>query len=247
MLIEDPWVHLRKLTGARIALGRAGHGLPTREWLGFQSEQAKARDAVHRAMDLRCFATLDPIVLHSGAPDRHTYLRRPDLGRRLGADSAARLTPGGYDTVFVVADGLSAAAVERDAVAVIEEMRAGLGGNGAMKAWKFAPVCVVEQGRVAIADEIGEKLAAAMSVILIGERPGLSSPESMGIYFTWQPRVGRTDAERNCLSNIHPAGLSPQAAAGRGVQLMRAARYRQLTGVGLRLPDAAAGRSILTP
>ena len=229
MLIKDPWAQLRDFTKARIALGRVGHSLPTPEWLDFQLAHAKARDAVHRPIDLRRFDSLNPVLLRSRAPDRTTYLRRPDLGRRLAPDSAELLMPGKSDAVIVIADGLSAAAVEREAFPLIQVIRSQL------PRWDFAPICVVQQGRVAIADEIGEIVGARMSVILIGERPGLSSPESMGVYLTWAPRIGRTDAERNCISNIHGGGLSTDVAGQRTVQLMQAARERKLTGVALPL------------
>lgn len=229
MLIEDPWTQLRELTAARIALGRAGHALPTRELLAFQLAHAKARDAVHRALDLGHFRALNPVELKSAASDRITYLRRPDLGRRLAPDSAAQLSRGEWDAAIVIADGLSAAAVEQSAVAFVEAMKSNLAG------WRFARICIVQQGRVAIADEIGERLGAFISVILIGERPGLSSPDSMGVYLTWHPRVGRTDAERNCISNIRPGGLSIDVAADRAAKLTIAAREQQLTGIGLRL------------
>jgi len=229
MLIEDRWAHLRELTAARIALGRAGHSLPTAELLAFQLAHARARDAVHRSLDLGRFRALDPVPLHSEAADRDTYLRRPDLGRKLAPESAARLARGDWDAVIVIADGLSAAAVEQSAVAFVEALRCKL------PEWRFARVCVVHQGRVAIADEIGERLGARLAVILIGERPGLSSPESMGAYLTWHPRVGRTDAERNCISNIRAGGLAVDHAARRAAEMMLAAREQRITGVGLRL------------
>lgn len=227
-MIEDAWTSLRELTFARIALGRAGHSLPTRELLAFQLAHARARDAVHDAMDVRHFlnAGFRP-ALHSAARDRAEYLRRPDLGRRLNADSAARIEHGDWDAVLIVADGLSATAVHRQAEAVIHALIPLLDG------WRVAPVCVVEQARVAIGDEIGARIGAALALILIGERPGLSSPDSLGAYITWSPRVGRTDAERNCVSNIRPEGLDPELAAQRIAMLMRAARERQITGVEL--------------
>jgi len=228
VLIEDPWIQLRQLTAARIALGRAGHALPTGELLAFQLAHAKARDAVLRALDLGHFRALDPLALKSAAPDRATYLRRPDRGRRLAPDSALQLSAGNWDAAIVIADGLSAAAVEQSAVPFVEAMKSHLPD------WRFARICVVQQGRVAIADEIGERLGALFSVILIGERPGLSSPDSMGVYLTCRPRVGRTDAERNCISNIRPGGLRIDRAADRAAKLMIAARQQQLTGVGLR-------------
>ena len=221
-MTENPWTQLRELTAARIALGRAGHSLPTRELLAFQLAHARARDAVHHSLDVGAF---EGIVLRSAARDRATYLRRPDLGRRLDPESANRLTRGDWDAVLIVADGLSATAVDRHAMPLINALRAQLGG------WRIAPLCIVEQGRVAIGDEIGERIGAKLAVVMIGERPGLSSPDSLGVYLTWAPRVGRTDAERNCVSNIRPEGLEPAAAAMRVAMLMRAARERQLTGV----------------
>ena len=231
MLIENPWTQLREWTAARIALGRAGHSLPTRELLAFQLAHAKARDAVHCRLDLAAFASLHPIYLKSAAQDRATYLRRPDLGRRLDAASANRLERGDWDAALILADGLSATAVHRHALPFIDALIAQLEG------WSIAPVCVVEQGRVAIGDEIGERIGARIAVVIIGERPGLSSPDSLGVYLTWEPRIGRTDAERNCVSNIRPEGLEPALAARRVASIMRAARDRQITGVGLNLTN----------
>ncbi len=231
MVIEDSWTQLREWTAARIALGRAGHSLPTRELLAFQLAHARARDAVHCPLNLDTFAPLHPIYLKSAAPDRAVYLRRPDLGRCLDAESADRLERGAWDAVLIVADGLSATAVHRHALPLIEGLAAQLGG------WRIAPVCVVEQGRVAIGDEIGERIGAKIAVMIIGERPGLSSPDSLGVYLTWDPRLGRTDAERNCISNIRSEGLDPQTASRRVASIMRVARERQLTGVGLSLTN----------
>jgi ethanolamine ammonia-lyase small subunit len=224
MVIQNDWTHLRDLTAARIALGRAGHSLPTSELLAFQLAHAKARDAVHRELDAASLG-LPHILLRSAAPDRATYLRRPDLGRRLAPESRERVPAGDFDAVIVIADGLSATAVHRQAPPLIAELIPQL------ENWRLAPICIVEHGRVAIGDEIGELARADLSVVLIGERPGLSSPDSLGAYLTWSPRVGRTDAERNCISNIRPEGLDPSLAARRIAQLMNAARARQLTGV----------------
>jgi ethanolamine ammonia-lyase small subunit len=247
MLIENPWTQLRELTAARIALGRAGHSLPTRELLAFQLAHAKARDAVWRGLDVTSvnsttLAPLHPLYLHSAARDRAEYLRRPDLGRKLSPESAERILetrttlkpavrsePGEWDAVIVIADGLSAIAVHRHAAALMEALLPQL------NAWRVAPVCVVEQGRVAIGDDVGERIGAAMALVILGERPGLSSPDSLGAYLTWSPRVGRTDAERNCVSNIRSGGLEPGVAAVRIAQLMQAARARRLTGVGLSI------------
>jgi ethanolamine ammonia-lyase small subunit len=233
MLIDDPWTRLRELTAARIALGRAGHSLPTRELLAFQLAHAKARDAVWCHLDASALAEFSPIRLHSAASDRATYLRRPDLGRKL---SATEIKHGEWDAVIVVADGLSATAVHRYAGVVVDELLSSLAG------WRIAPVCVVEQGRVAIGDEIGERIGAALALVLLGERPGLSSPDSLGAYLTWSPRVGRTDAERNCVSNIRSDGLNPKIAAARIAQLMQAARQQQVTGVHFCVPGSGEHR-----
>jgi ethanolamine ammonia-lyase small subunit len=215
------------VTTARIGLGRVGHSLPTRELLAFQLAHARARDAVHQPLSLNCFLALEPVFLKSAAPDRVVYLRRPDLGRRLALESAAVLNRGDWDAVIVIADGLSAIAPQRHAMPLLDALLPELAG------WRIAPICVVEQGRVAIGDEIGGRMGSAMVVVLIGERPGLSSPDSLGAYLTWSPRVGRTDAERNCVSNIRPEGLKPEIAARRIAWLMNAARQKQLTGIGL--------------
>lgn len=219
-------IDLRAFTFARVALGRTGHSLPTPELLRFQLDHARARDAVHRDLDPR---PLPPhLLLRSAAPDRATYLRRPGLGRRLSAESVALLMPGDYDAAVVIADGLSALAVERHAVPLLDALRPRLEG------WRLAPLCVVLQGRVAVGDEIGQRLGAALVVVLIGERPGLTSPDSLGAYLTWQPRPGRTDAERNCLSNIRLEGLGYEMAAHKLHFLMQEARARRLSGVGLK-------------
>lgn len=235
----DPWGFLREFTAARIALGRAGASLPTAALLEFQLAHARARDAVHHALDVESLCerlTSDgwqPLPLHSAAADRDAYIRRPDLGRILDAPSVAAL--GRYpaaapDVVFVVADGLSAQAVQRHAVPVLEALRPLLAQAG----WSVAPVCVTSQGRVAIGDEIGALLGAGQAVVLLGERPGLSSPDSLGIYLTHQPVPGRSNAERNCISNVRPEGLPPVAAAHRLWHLMSASRRLGLSGVALK-------------
>lgn len=232
-------LRLRDFTPARVALGAAGCSLPTREVLSFQLAHARARDAVQAALDTRAMAAeLNGIAVHSAARDRATYLRRPDLGRRLDAESLSvvRGRRGAFDAVFVVADGLSASAVERHAAPVLKLVMSRLDPA----AWRIGPVVVVAQGRVAVGDEIGCEAGAEMAVVLIGERPGLSSPDSLGIYLTWQPRPGRTDAERNCISNIHGAGLSYPEAVHKLLFLMAEARSRRLSGVQLR--EAAVGR-----
>ncbi|MBF8733238.1 ethanolamine ammonia-lyase subunit EutC [Pseudomonas guariconensis] len=247
---ENPWLALRNLTPARIALGRTGTSLPTGAQLDFQFAHAQARDAVHLPFDhagLR--EQLDArgresLLVHSAASDRHQYLQRPDLGRRLDEASAQRLrehaqtNPGGVDLAIVVADGLSALAVHRHTLPFLSRFEEQAAADG----WRCAPVVLVEQGRVAVADEVGELLGARMTVMLIGERPGLSSPDSLGLYFTYAPKVGLTDAYRNCISNVRLEGLSYGMAAHRLLYLMREACRRQLSGVNLK--DEAEVHSI---
>lgn len=239
MSLPDPWTHLAALTPARIALGRAGSALPTREVLALSLAHAQARDAVHAPFDAdgvaRDLEALGhpTIQVASAAPDRATYLRRPDLGRRLSAESRATLEaagPRGADLVLVVADGLSSAAVHAHAVPLV----AALAPYVARAGWRLGPVVVATQGRVALGDEIGQVLGAAMVAVLVGERPGLSAPDSLGVYLTHGPAVGRTDAERNCISNIRPAGLSYEEAAFKLAWHVAEARRLGLTGVGLK-------------
>jgi len=237
----DQWANFRRLTPARIGLGHVGGSLPTGAHLAFQLAHARARDAVHRTLDVPGMLAslhelkLDAIAVHSGARDRLTFLQRPDLGRRLDSESSSRLSGANADAkspdaVFVVADGLSAAAVQRHALPVLAALLPTL----VRERWRFGPIVVAEQGRVVLGDEIGELLAARLAVVLIGERPGLSSPDSLGIYLTWDPRRGRVDADRNCISNVRPGGLGYAAAAERLGLLMTEARRRKLTGVGLK-------------
>ncbi|PKH23051.1 MULTISPECIES: ethanolamine ammonia-lyase subunit EutC [Pseudomonas] len=241
-LPDNPWLQLRRLTPARIALGRTGTSIPTNAQLDFQFAHAQARDAVHLPFDheglSRQFAERgrDSLLLHSAAPDRHTYLQRPDLGRRLSDESAQTLRdyaaahPNGVDLAIVVADGLSALAVHKHTAPFLTRLEEQTHAEG----WSLSPVILVEQGRVAVADEIGQLLGAKMVVILIGERPGLSSPDSLGLYFTYNPKVGLTDAYRNCISNVRLEGLSYGMAAHRLLYLMREACRRQLSGVNLK-------------
>lgn len=229
---------LRDHTPARVELGRSGASVPTRALLEFQLAHAKARDAVRLPLAAHSLVAelknkgVASIALASAARSRDEYLKRPDLGRRLHDGSRERLVPlrGEYDAAIVIADGLSALAVHRHAVPLIELLLHDLD-------WKMAPVAIVEQGRVAIGDEIGELLGARMAVALIGERPGLSSPDSLGAYLTWQPRPGRTDAERNCVSNIRVEGLSYAIAAQKLRFLMQESRRLKLSGI--RLKEAA--------
>jgi ethanolamine ammonia-lyase small subunit len=242
------WGMLSRFTRARIALGRAGRSLPTAPHLAFQLAHAQARDAVHLPFDAHGVAAgiqalgLETIQLHSAASDRTTYLQRPDLGRQLDEASRARLRqrqaqsqPGGasHDLAFVVVDGLSALAIHRNAAPLIAATLQRL-NIGDSRPWRMAPVAIVEQGRVAVGDETGSGLGARCVVVLIGERPGLSSPDSMGLYLTWQPQPGLTDARRNCISNVRPEGLAIETAAAKLVHLLRAARQAQLTGVDLK-------------
>lgn len=243
----DPWERLRAFTAARIALGRAGHGLPTAELLRFGLAHAQARDAVHVPLDADALvrdlaAEGQPaVVVHSRAADRASYLRRPDLGRMLDDDSRQRIAamrpevpP---DVVLVVADGLSSRAAGCHAVPLIRALRPLLAD------WRFGPTVVARQARVALGDEIGALLAARQVVVLIGERPGLSSPDSLGLYLTHDPRPGRTDAERNCISNVRPEGLPADAAAARLAWLMGAAQRLGATGVRLK-DDSRAGSAL---
>ena len=254
LVTPAPWSTLKRFTDARIALGRAGHSLPTAAHLDFQLAHAQARDAVHLPFDASSLALeleragLPTLRLHSAAADRKTYLQRPDLGRRLITPSLqavahhmAQTRPAApYDLAVVVADGLSALAVHQNAVHLIAALRKRLQSD--MQApWRLAPVALVEQGRVAVGDEVGQALGARAVVVLIGERPGLSSPDSMGIYLSWSPQVGLTDAQRNCISNVRPAGLGVEAAADKLHYLLRCARALNLTGVGLKDDSALGG------
>lgn len=229
---------LRALTPARVGLGRTGVSQQTRDVLSFQAAHAMARDAVHARLDAAALAVEiergahdAAMVLHSAAKDRAEYLQRPDLGRKLDEASCAALAKldcEGADLAVIVADGLSALAVERHAGPLLEELLPRLAD------WKIAPVAIVEQGRVAVGDEIGEKLRARMALVLIGERPGLSSPDSLGAYVTWQPCAGKTDAERICISNIRAEGLPVVQGAEQLERVLRKARRDQITGVAPR-------------
>ena len=239
---ENPLLELRRLTPARIALGRTGTSMPTSAQLDFQYAHAQARDAVHLPFDHAGLSAQlaecgrDSLLLHSAAANRDSYLQRPDLGRKLSDESAQTLRdyalahPGGVVLAIVVADGLSALAVHRHTLPFLTRMEEQIKAEG----WSVSPVMLVAQGRVAVADEIGELLGAKMVVILIGERPGLSSPDSLGLYFTYGPKVGLTDAYRNCISNVRLEGLSYGMAAHRLLYLMREACRRQLSGVNLK-------------
>jgi ethanolamine ammonia-lyase small subunit len=241
---QDPWSGLRAYTPARIALGRAGTSLPTRPHLDFQLAHARARTAVHAALDVAGLAgRLDPLgletlVLASAAESRAMYLQRPDKGRRLDAPSsgllAARARPEqAPEVAFVIGDGLSALAIEENAAPFLETIVPVLRDAG----WRIGPLSIVTQARVAVGDEIGAALGAGIVVVLIGERPGLSSPDSLGLYLTASPRPGLTDEARNCVSNVRAEGLSHKAAAHKLLFLLTEARRRGLSGV--RLKDEA--------
>jgi ethanolamine ammonia-lyase small subunit len=224
---------LRDFTSARVGLSRAGNSLPTSELLKLQLAHARAREAVQSKLDAQLLGLeVKPLVVQSAARDRATYLRRPDLGRQLSDESRDLVASrkGEYDAVFVIADGLSTLAVQLHSARLIEATLALLERSD----WSLAPFVVVEQGRVAVGDEIGECIGAALSVVLIGERPGLSSSDSLGVYLTWHPHQGLTDADRNCISNIRSEGLSYVAAAHKLVFLMNESRRRKLSGVRLK-------------
>ena len=232
---------LRRRTHARVALGRSGGSLPTAALLDFRLAHARARDALLRPLDesalvaaLGAASGLPVVAVGSAAPDLPTFLVRPDLGRRLSEESARRL--GGLrsepapDLVLVVSEGLSTLAVENHAAEVLRHLVPGLLADG----WRLAPVVLVRRGRVAVQDDVGERLGAGSALILLGERPGLGTPDSLGAYLVRGPRTGNTDAQRNCVSNIHAAGLRPPDAATKLHWLLGASRRLGISGVGLK-------------
>jgi ethanolamine ammonia-lyase small subunit len=234
--MTDPWETLRAATRARVGLGRAGDGLSTAENLRLAAAHAQARDAVHTALDasavIAALGERAGPVVHSQATDRAEYLQRPDLGRRLAPDHG--LSSGDHDLVVVIADGLSARAVQDHAVAVVDALLPRLPG------WSVAPVVIAEQSRVALGDEIAVALGGRMVLVLIGERPGMSSPDSLGAYLTFEPRAGRVDSERNCVSNIRPPdGLTYDGAAEILAALLTESFRLGLSGVGLKDTGAA--------
>ena len=238
-VIEDAWAKLARATPARIALGRSGTGLPTREVLRFALAHAQARDAVHTAFEAEAtaaaIATLGFETVHvaSAAPSREAYLRRPDLGRKLSEEGRTALAPfagSTPDLVLVVADGLSSTAIHAQAAPFLAALKPRLAEEG----WSTGPVIIASQSRVALGDEVGAILAAKAVVVLIGERPGLSSPDSLGLYLTFAPKLGRSDAERNCISNVRGEGLSHDHAAFKLAWLLKEALARRLTGVSLK-------------
>lgn len=235
----DAWAGLRHLTAARIGLARSGGSLATRPVLDLRLAHARARDAVHESLDVeRLQSDLAPIGLpvltvSSAVHDRQHYLMRPDLGRVLATDDGATLAArrdDECDVAFVVADGLSARAVQQHASPVLAEAVAALRAGR----WRIAPLVIVRHGRVAIGDAIAGELGAGTVVTLIGERPGLSAPDSMGAYLTWRPGPQTSDADRNCISNIRPEGVGYADAAFKLVHLLRAIRSNGLSGVRLK-------------
>jgi ethanolamine ammonia-lyase small subunit len=237
LIQSNPWQGLRAHTPARIALGRVGSSLPVKEVLRFGLEHARARDAVHRPLDVIALQSelesenFRTLRVRSLAPDRQTYLVRPDLGRRLYEDDRRHLDnePATPQLAVVVADGLSSIAAQRHALPVLKLLREQFATD-----WDATAIVVAEQGRVALGDDIGEGLRAELVATFIGERPGLTSPDSLGIYLTFRPHVGRMDSERNCISNIRPEGLPYAQAAHKLCYLMREALRLGLTGVGLK-------------
>jgi ethanolamine ammonia-lyase small subunit len=235
---DDLWRYLRRLTASRIGLKRAGASLATRPLLEFQLAHAQARDAVHETLDAARLASdlsafgLPVVEVTSAVTDRQRYLMRPDLGRRLApeADTALKPHSANYDAAFVVTDGLSARAVEMYSAPALAGVLPLLRKDG----WTIAPLVIARQGRVAIGDVIANRLGAASVVVLIGERPGLSAPYSMGAYLTWQPGDQTTDSDRNCISNIRPEGIGTEDAAFKITHLLRAMRARRLSGVQLK-------------
>ncbi|WP_339114922.1 ethanolamine ammonia-lyase subunit EutC [Thioclava sp. GXIMD2076] len=247
-LTRDPFARLRQATRARIGLGRSGAGLPTPALASFRLDAARARDAVHAPLDVAALqaelSEFETLALRSAAADRSIYLRRPDLGRKLAEEDRAGLAKGDYDLAFVICDGLSSAAVAAHAGATLRA------AHEALPDLSIAPVAIVTQGRVAVGDEVGQGLGARMVAVLIGERPGLTVADSLGIYLTYNPRPGCPDSDRNCLSNIHlSGGQTPAQAASKLAWLVREARRLGLTGTKLKeeAPTLAASETTAIP
>jgi ethanolamine ammonia-lyase small subunit len=233
----DHWSNLKKFTDARIALGRSGCSLPTKAHLEFQLAHARARDSVHSKLNIDKLIQeisnlgLSGIKINSMATDRLTYLKRPDLGRKLSDESKKilLLEKKNFDLTIIVGDGLSAKAAQNQVIPLLNELLPKL-----KETWKLSSVCIVEGARVAIGDEIGEILQSQIILVLIGERPGLSSPDSLGAYITYNPKIGKNDSERNCVSNIRPEGLDFIAASKKIFYLLNEAITRKITGIGLK-------------
>ena len=247
-IIENPWALLKDYTDARIGLGRSGVSIPTSHSLAFQLAHAQAQDAVHLPLDVENIVEqlfindinkeTSPILLHSQAINRTTYLQRPDLGRRLDKNSSEILKKikasdnTFYDLSIVIVDGLSSLAIKENAINFIKKLMTALKED--KQKWNLSPFSIVQQGRVAIGDEVGELLKAKISIVLIGERPGLSPPDSLGLYLTWNPKVGLSDASRNCISNIRSEGLSYEEAVKKTMYLLKESRRLELSGVNLK-------------
>ncbi|PWV46166.1 ethanolamine ammonia-lyase subunit EutC [Chitinophaga sp. S165] len=238
---EDPWSSLKAFTTARIAIGRTGTAIPLKEVLSFKLAHAHARDAVYSRLDTMLIQEqlqpfhIDMLLLHSSVADRQEYLQRPDKGRRLDAHSIETLhtlpiSSLQKDVAIIIADGLSATAMNIHTLPLLAQLLPMLKSAGI----SLSPVCLIEQARVAIGDEAGELLKARMTLVLIGERPGLSAADSMGAYITFNPRIGNTDESRNCISNIRQEGLQYEQAAGKICYLLQEAVRLQLSGVGLK-------------
>lgn len=258
LVTENPWQKLKLFTSARIGLGRAGNSIPTNEQLSFQLDHARAIDAVHKALDVEALLSqisqstvlanaiaTSPSVVSSKATNRMIYLQRPDLGRQLSeacwqllVDKREESSKNdnlaiNYDLAIVIADGLSSTAVQKHALPVVERLLTKLAADKKHH-WRLAPLTLVTQGRVALGDDVGECLKAKIVMMLIGERPGLTSPDSMGIYMTWQPKRGAKDSTRNCISNIRPEGLAYDEASEKAFYLLSESIKLQLSGINLK-------------
>jgi ethanolamine ammonia-lyase small subunit len=252
VVTRNPWDKLREFTSARIALGRSGNSVPTDELLSFQLDHAQAMDAVHCSLNVDSLVaqltdsysilkqTLEPpVVVTSKVTDRFMYLQRPDLGRQLDEASWNTLEAIGkehnteLDLAIVIADGLSSVAIQNHALPVISRLVSLMSGDEEHQ-WNLAPIAIVKQGRVAVGDDVGQCFNAKAVLVLIGERPGLTSPDSMGMYLTWGAKRGSKDSDRNCISNVRPQGLNYDDACQRAFYLLKEARRLQLSGVNLK-------------
>jgi ethanolamine ammonia-lyase small subunit len=247
-----PLSDLRELTPARVALGRTGAGMPTDALLAFTLDHARARDAVHAAVDTSRLVEglaglgLKPVLVSSQVRDRRDYLRRPDLGRMLDPPSHRVLADQGIGPcrlAIVIGDGLSPAAVNAHAVELVRNLEPRLKESGI----EIGATVIASGARVALGDEIGAILGARMVLMLIGERPGLSAPDSLGVYLTFAPRIGLTDAMRNCVSNIHGAGLGYDEAGFKIAWLVRESLARQITGVALKDESGGGYQAQIAP
>lgn len=247
--VDNSWHVLREYTAARIGLGRAGISVPTKHLLAFQLAHAQAQDAVHLPLDAERLineieSPIECLNVHSQVNNRAHYLQRPDLGRRLNSESVDLLKQyaapqdEAYDLAIVIVDGLSSFAIQKNAAPLFSELSQRLANQplsaDLSSSCRLAPVVIVQQGRVAIGDEVGEILNAKSVLVFIGERPGLSSPDSLGLYLTWAPKIGLTDESRNCISNVRPEGLTYQEAVNKVFYLLSQAHQRKLSGINLK-------------